>query len=143
MSECGPIVSATPTYARVMASGVTLGDVRGAALALPRSYEALVADRVKFRVGRVVYLAASRDETLLGFAFPKEEREALVEAEPEKFLMPKQADMRYHWAVVRLAAIDQEEMREIVFHAWRMVVPKSLVAEVALRKGIEPGSSTM
>lgn len=105
---------------------MTLDDVRREALALPRSYEALVRDRVKFRVGRIVYLAASRDETLLGFAFPKDEREALVEAEPEKFLMPKPADMRYHWAVVRLAAIDQEEMAEIVFQAWRMVVPKRL-----------------
>lgn len=135
------LLSATPSYDLVMA-GVTLDDVRGEALTLPRSYEALVADRVKFRVGRIVYLAASRDETLLGFAFPKEEREALVEAEPEKFLLPKQADMRYHWAVVRLAAIDGEELSEIVFHAWRMVVPKSLVAEVAMRRGIESGPST-
>jgi hypothetical protein len=111
--------------------GVTLDEVRREALALPRTYEALVRDRVKFRVGRMVYLAASRDETLLGFGFPKDEREALVEAEPDKFLMPKPSDMRYHWAVVRLAAIDHEEMTEIVFHAWRMVVPKSLAAEVA------------
>ena len=81
------------------ALGVTLDDVRREALSLPRSYEALVQGRVKFRVGRIVYLAASRDETLLGFAFPKEEREALVEAEPHKFMLPKPADMRYHWAV--------------------------------------------
>ncbi|HWB88649.1 MAG TPA: MmcQ/YjbR family DNA-binding protein [Acidimicrobiia bacterium] len=119
--------------------GVTLEDVRREALALPRSYEAIVRDRVKFRVGRIVYLAASRDETLLGFGFPKEEREALVEAEPEKFMMPKPADMRYHWAVVRLGAIDHEEMVEIVFQAWAMVVPKSLVAEVAAKRGIDPG----
>lgn len=120
--------------------GVTLEDVRREALALPRSYEAIVRDRVKFRVGRIVYLAASRDETLLGFGFPKEEREALVEAEPEKFMMPKPADMRYHWAVVRLGAIDHEEMVEIVFHAWRMVVPKSLAAEEAARRGIPLGT---
>ncbi len=114
---------------------VTLEDVRRKALALPRSYEAPVRGRVKFRVGRIVYLAASRDETLLGFAFPMDEREALVEAEPEKFMLPKPADMRYHWVVVRLGAIDHEEMSEIVFHAWRMVVPKFLAAEVAAQKG--------
>ena len=122
------------------APGVTLEDVRREALTLPRSYEALVRDRVKFRVGRIVYLASSRDETLLGFAFPKAEREALVEAEPDKFLMPRPADMRYHWVVVRLAAIDPEEMGEIVFHAWRMVVPKSIAAEEAVRRGIPLGS---
>ena len=104
--------------------GVTIDDVRELASGLPRSYEALVRDRVKFRVGRIVYLAFARDETMMGFAFPKEEREALVGSEPDKFLLPKQADMRYNWVVVRLAAIDLAEMREIVIEAWRMVVPR-------------------
>jgi hypothetical protein len=62
----------------------------------------------------------------MGFAFPKEERDALVASEPNKFLLPKQSDMRYNWVVVRLAAIDLTEMREIVIDAWRMVVPKFL-----------------
>lgn len=102
--------------------------VRRLASTLPRSYEVLVRDRVKFRVGRIVYLAFSRDETLMGFAFPKEEREALVASEPDKFMMPKPSDMRYHWVVVRLSAIDDEEMRELVLDAWRMVVPKRVAA---------------
>jgi hypothetical protein len=105
---------------------VTIDDVRELALGLPRSYEALVRDRVKFRVGRIVYLAFSRDETIMGFAFPKEEREGLVASEPGKFLMPPTSDLRYNWVEVRLAAIDQREMRELVLDAWRMVVPKSL-----------------
>ena len=95
---------------------------------LPRSYEAWVRDRLKLRVGRIVYIAFSRDETLMGFAFPKEERDALVAAEPGKFLMPKAADLRYNWVVGRLDAIDDVEMWEIVTEAWRMVVPKSLAA---------------
>lgn len=108
---------------------VTLDDVRQLALTLPRSYEAFVRDRIKFRVGRIVYLAFSRDETMMGFAFPKEEREALVESEPHKFLMPKTSDLRYNWVVVRLAAIDDTEMRELVLDAWRMVVPKRIALE--------------
>jgi hypothetical protein len=59
----------------------TIEAVRELALTLPRSYEALVRDRVKFRVGQIVYLAFSRDETQMGFAFPKEDREALVASE--------------------------------------------------------------
>jgi hypothetical protein len=106
----------------------TIEAVRELAVSLPGSYEALVRDRVKFRVGRIVYLAFSRDETLMGFAFPKEEREALVASEPHKFLMPGRADLRYNWVVVRLAAIDDVEMREIVLDAWRMVVPKRVAA---------------
>jgi hypothetical protein len=107
---------------------VTIEDVRSLAGSLPRSYEVLVRDRVKFRVGQIVYLAFSRDETEMGFAFPKEEREALVAAEPEKFMMPGPSDLRYHWVEVRLAALDIQELREIVIDAWRMVVPKRVAA---------------
>jgi hypothetical protein len=105
---------------------VTIDDVRELASTLERSYEALVRDRVKFRVGRIVYLAFSRDERLMGFAFPKLERDALVASEPEKFLLPRTSDLRYHWVVVRLDAIDHQEMEEIVLEAWRMVVPKKV-----------------
>jgi hypothetical protein len=107
----------------------TIEQARNVALGLPRSYEALVRDRVKFRVGQWVYLAFSRDETLMGFAFPKDEREALVASEPGKFQMPGAADLRCNWVVARLAAIDEEELREIVIDAWRMVVPKRVAAE--------------
>jgi len=105
---------------------VTVDDVRAVAKDLPRSYEVLVRDRVKFRVGQIVYLAFSRDEETMGFAFPKEERDALLAAEPDKFLPPEPSDLRFNWLVVRLAALDQEELREIVLDAWRMVVPKFL-----------------
>jgi hypothetical protein len=107
---------------------VTLEDVRSLAMTLPRTTEALVRDRVKFRVGRIVYLAFSRDETEMGFGFPKEEREALVASEPEKFMMPSASDLRYNWVDVRLAAIDATEMRELVLDAWRMAVPKRVAA---------------
>jgi hypothetical protein len=96
---------------------------------LPRSYEALVRDRVKFRVGRIVFLDFSRDEQVMGFGFPKEERAQLVASEPDKFLMPLPADERYQWVRVRLAAIDEDEMRELVLDAWRMVVPKRVAGE--------------
>ena len=107
---------------------VTVDDVRAVALSLPRSYEALVRERVKFRVGRIVYVAFSRDETIMGFGFPKEEREALIASEPDKFLMPAPSDQRYNWVLVRLDAIDEAEMRELVVDAWRMVVPKRVAA---------------
>ena len=106
----------------------TIDAVRELALSLPRSYEAIVRGRVKFRVGRIVYVAFSRDETLMGFGFPKEFRQALIDSEPEKFLMPPRADWRYNWVMVRLAAIDDDEMRHLVIDAWAMTVPKSVSA---------------
>ena len=107
---------------------MTVEDVRAVALTLPRTHEAVVRGRIKFRVGRIVYAAFSRDETLMGFGFPKEEREWLVGTEPEKFLMPRESDLRFNWVVVRLAAIDAEEMRGLVIDAWSLCVPKRLSA---------------
>lgn len=108
--------------------GVTIDHARAIAVTLPRSYEALVRDRVKFRVGRIVYAAFSRDETIMGFGFPREEREALVASEPDKFLLPRPSEMRYQWVCVRLDAIDVEELRELLVDAWRMCVPKGVAA---------------
>ena len=105
---------------------VTVDDVRELVRDLPRSYEVLVRDRVKFRVGQIVYLSFSPDERTMGFAFPKDERDALISAEPEKFLPPAPADERFNWLEVRLAALGPDELREIVLDAWRMVVPKRI-----------------
>jgi hypothetical protein len=105
---------------------VTVDDVREFALGLPRTHEALVHDRIKFRVGQIVYVAFSRDETIMGFGFPREERDMLIESWPEKFMYPRRSDMRFNWVLVRLDAIDRDEMRELVLDAWRMVVPKKV-----------------
>jgi hypothetical protein len=109
----------------------TMDDARALARSLPRSSEAFVRGRVKFRIGRIVYLAFARDGGVMGFAFPKEWRNALVEAEPEKFSLPSQSDMRYHWVHVRLAAIDTDELRELVEDAWAFTVPKHVADEYA------------
>jgi hypothetical protein len=111
---------------------VTIDDVRAVASGLPRSSEALVRGRVKFRIGRIVYLAFSRDGTVMGFAFPKAWREALVESEPEKFSLPSESDMRYHWVHVRLDALDRAEMRALVEDAWAFCVPKRVAEEYRL-----------
>ena len=80
--------------AAVRELAVGIDDVRELTAGLPRSYEVLVRGRIKFRVGRIVYLAFSRDETLMGFAFPKEEREAALETYPGKFLRPRPSASR-------------------------------------------------
>ncbi len=108
---------------------VTVEDVRRLALTLPRTTEHLIRDRVKFRVGSIVYVAFSRDETEMGFGYPKEEREALIAGAPETFFMPGPADLRYQWVECWLARLDAEEMRELVTDAWRMCVPKRVAAE--------------
>jgi hypothetical protein len=114
---------------------VTIDEVRAFAITLPRSSEGLVRGRIKFRIGRIVYLSFSRDGTVMGFAFPKEWRDALVESEPAKFSLPSQSDLRYHWAHVNLAAIDADEMRALVEDAWAFCVPKRVAEEYADSQG--------
>ena len=108
---------------------VTVDDVRRVALRLPRAYEALVRDQVKFRVGRIVFVALSRDETVMGVGFPRELRAATVEAEPAKFSLPGKGDLRYQWIHVRLDALDEEELTELVTDAWAMCVPQKVRRE--------------
>ena len=107
---------------------VTADDVRACAMALPRTSEHLIRDQVKFRVGRIVYLALSPDETVMGFGYPREERAALIAGEPEKFFMPRPSDERYHWVRARLSELSAGELHELIHDAWRMVVPKSVAA---------------
>ena len=110
---------------------VTVDEIRAFASTLPRSSEGLVRGHVKFRIGRIVWLSLSPDGSTMGFAFPKEWRDALVQSEPEKFSLPSEHDMRYHWVHVDLAAIDADEMRELVEDAWSFCVPKSVAEEYA------------
>ena len=114
---------------------VTVEEVCEFAATLPRAYEAFVRGRVKFRVGRIVFLAFSKDGTVMGFGFPKEWRAALVESEPEKFSLPSESDMRYHWVHARLDALDGEEMRDLVENAWALCVPKRVAREYATARG--------
>jgi len=114
---------------------VGVDEIRAVASALPRTNEGLVRGQVKFRVGRIVYLAISRDGSTMGFAFPKDWRKALVESEPEKFSLPSEHDMRYHWVHVDLGAIDADEMCELVEDAWAFTVPKRVADEYAELQG--------
>lgn len=107
---------------------VTLAQIRAVAAGLPRTSEHLIREYVKFRIGSIVYLSVSPDETLMGFGFPREERAALVEARPDTFQLPRPSDMRYQWVVARMAALDEDEMAELVVDAWRMCVPKKVAA---------------
>lgn len=101
-------------------------DVRPLGAEFERSYQVYVHGRLKFRVKQIVYVAFSLDERVMGFAFPKEEREPLVLSDPHKFQMPTASDMRFDWVHADLAALDPTEARELVVDAWRMVVPKRL-----------------
>jgi hypothetical protein len=116
-----------------------IDDVRALGSELERSYPVYVHGRLKFRVGSLVYVSFSLDETLMGFGFPKLERAALVGGDPVKFQLPSESDLRYHWVQATLAALDPGEAREFVVDAWRMVVPQKVSRAYDLRHPDGPG----
>jgi hypothetical protein len=120
-------------------SMAVIEDVRFLGSELERSYPVYVRGRLKFRVKQIVYVAFSLDETEMGFAFPKEERAALVASEPYKFQMPSESDLRFNWVHADLAALDPTEARELVVDAWRMVVPQKLSRAYDLAHPDGPG----
>jgi len=116
-----------------------IDDVRQLGTELERSYEVYVRGRLRFRVKQIVYVAFSLDETVMGFAFPKEERAALVASEPHKFVMPRESELRFHWVYAQLPALDPAEARELVVDAWRMVVPQKVSRAYDLTHPHGPG----
>jgi hypothetical protein len=116
-----------------------IDDVRHLGSELERSYEAWVRGRLKFRVGQIVYVAFSLDESVMGFAFPKEERDALVGGDPDRFHLPPESDLRFNWVHAVLARLDPAEARELVVDAWRMVVPQKLSRAYDLAHPDGPG----
>lgn len=99
---------------------------------LPRTDAVVVHGRRKLRVGSMVYLAFDADETVMGFGYPKLEREALVASAPHVFQMPRASDLRFNWALARLEALDPDEATELVLDAWDMVVPRFLARQTRL-----------
>jgi hypothetical protein len=110
--------------------GVTVDDVFAYGLSLPRSTEGVVRGKRKLYVGRIVYVAIER-EGIMGFGHPREWREALVNSDPDTFLMPTGADLRYQWVYARMDRLDVPAMQELVLDAWAMCVPKKVLREYA------------
>lgn len=116
-----------------------IDDVLELGTELERSYPVHLRGRLKFRVGQLVYVAFSVDESVMGFAFPKDERAALVGGDPRKFQMPSESDLRFHWVHADLASLEASEARELVVDAWRMVVPQKVSRAYDLTHPDGPG----
>lgn len=104
----------------------TADDVRRVGLALPRAHESFTGGRAKLKVRQIVFVAFSADERQMGFGYPRDARDGLVESDPETFFLPPARDLRYQWVCAHLDRLDAEEMRELVVDAWRMCTPRML-----------------
>ncbi|MEU8827615.1 MmcQ/YjbR family DNA-binding protein [Streptomyces sp. NPDC048636] len=105
----------------------TSDDVREIALSLPETAEKVAWSMPTFRVAGKMFATLPEDETSIAVRCPKEERDELVLAEPEKFWIADH-EAGFAWVRVRLAALeDREELRDILLDSWRQAAPTRLL----------------
>ncbi len=102
-------------------------DVRRIALSLPDTTEKIAWSMPTFRVAGKMFATLPEEETSIAVRCPKEERDELVLAEPEKFWIAEHEAM-FAWVRVRLTALDSEdELRDILADSWRQAAPPRLI----------------
>jgi len=104
-------------------------DVRRIALSLPEVEERPWYGTPGWRVrGRSFARTRDHGEVLVAFVADEEDKAALIAGDPEKYFTTPHYD---GWAVVlvRLAAVGERELRELLVDAWRVRAPKRLLAE--------------
>ncbi|MEV5430393.1 MmcQ/YjbR family DNA-binding protein [Streptomyces sp. NPDC052701] len=101
--------------------------VRRAALSLPDTTEKIAWSMPTFRVAGKMFATLPEDETSIAVRCPKEERDELVLAEPEKFWIAGH-EAQFAWVRVRLAALeDEDELHDILADSWRQAAPPRLL----------------
>ncbi|WP_286250025.1 MmcQ/YjbR family DNA-binding protein [Streptomyces graminofaciens] len=101
-------------------------DVRRVALSLPDTTEKVAWSMPTFRVAGKMFATLPEDETSMAVRCPKDERDELALAEPEKFWIADH-EATFAWVRVRLAALEDEtELRDILADSWRQAAPPRL-----------------
>lgn len=108
---------------------VSENDVRRVALSLPRTTEKPSYGTPGFRVSDRLF-ARIREERdmLLVWVASEEEKRGLIASEPRKFFTTPHYD-GHPTVLVRLAAVDEEELRELLTDSWRLRAPARLAAQ--------------
>ena len=69
-----------------------------------------------------------REEDVIVVMVDQEEKEALIKAEPDVFFTTPHYD-GYPAMLVRLSAIEPDELEEVLIESWRRKAPKRLLRE--------------
>ncbi|WP_152773854.1 MmcQ/YjbR family DNA-binding protein [Streptomyces spongiae] len=102
-------------------------DVRRVALSLPDTAEKIAWSMPTFRVAGKMFATLPEDETSIAVRCPKEERDELVLAEPDKFWIADH-EAGFAWVRVRLTALEDEtELHDILADSWRQAAPSRLL----------------
>ena len=107
-------------------------DVRAIALSLPETEERPSYGTPGFRVKDRLFARIREEGVLVIWVGDEGEKDFLLRADPEKFFTIPHYD-GHASVLVRLAAVDRDELAELLTDAWRVRAPKR-VAE-AFDKG--------
>ena len=107
----------------------TLDEVRELALALPGTTEAPAYGTPAWRVRGKPFARIREDDVLVLWVADLGEKEMLIASDPAKFLTVPHYD-GYAMVLVRMSAVDREELGELLTDAWRNRAPKRLLAEL-------------
>jgi hypothetical protein len=109
---------------------VTEEDVRRVALALPHTTEKPSYGQPGFRVkDRLFARIREEGDVLVVWVSGEEEKAGLIASDPEKFFTTPHYD-GHPTVLVRFAAIEVEELTELLTESWRHRAPKRVLAEL-------------
>lgn len=96
---------------------MTFDDVRRIASAFPETREGTSHGTPAFRVGKALMCRQREEEGILAVRVNREVKEALMSASPDVYFQTPHFE-GYAWFLIRLAAIDEEELRGMLEDAW-------------------------
>jgi hypothetical protein len=105
-----------------------IATLRRLALALPDVEEGTAYGTSAWRVRKKLFARLREDQDTVAVRVDRGERELLIGAEPEVFFITDHY-RAYAWMLVRLAAIPEDELAEVLEESWRRAAPKRLVRE--------------
>jgi hypothetical protein len=105
----------------------TVDDVRRLALGLPETSEKPCYGTPGFYVRKHLFARIRSDDETVVVKVDMGERELLIGAEPEIFFVTDHY-LNYGYVLVRIDAIEEDELLEVLTDSWRMVAPKRLLA---------------
>jgi hypothetical protein len=102
---------------------------------LPGAEESTSYGTPAFKVKGKLFARFHQDGESLVVSVDFDEREEMMNADPEKFYITEHY-RNYPWILVRLSKVRPEELRDLLLGSWRRAAPKQMV--MSLKRNWEP-----
>ena len=109
--------------------GSGIAAVREIALRLPEAEEGTSYGTPAFRVRKKFFVRIREDAETIVVKIDYDEREAVMEADPEAFYITDHY-LGYPMLLVRLSAVARDDLESVIEDSYRRVAPKKLVTQM-------------